>query len=128
MGKKTVLVVSRHPHLEDVRKRILEEAGYQVISIRTPGEVEQACRNNKLDLALIGYSLTRAEKSRIACEAITFCKCPILELWDREPPQRQEDQVPIFDHFSLRPDDFLDRVKALLGQDVPSSPIPADSH
>ena len=116
MGKKTVLVVSRHPHLEDVRKRILEEAGYLVIPIRTPEEVEQACRNNKLDLALIGYSLTRYEKRRIANEVINLCKCPVLELWDREPPQRREDQLPIFDHFSLRPDDFLETVNAIFGQ------------
>ena len=126
MGKKTVLVVSRHPHLEDVRKRILEEASYLEVSVRTPEAVEQACRNNKPDLVLIGYSLTPSEKRCIASEAVTFCKCPILELWDREPPQRREEQIPIFDHFSLRPDDFLDRVKALLVQDVPSSPSPAD--
>ena len=119
MDKRTVLVVSRHPHLEDVRKRILEEAGYLVISIRTPEEIQQACRNNMPDLALIGYSLTQAEKRRVANAAITFCKCPILELWDREPPQRREDQHPILDHYSLRPDDFLDRVNALFEQDVP---------
>jgi DNA-binding NarL/FixJ family response regulator len=115
MCKKTVLVASRHPHLEDVRKRILEEAGYQVISIRSPEEIEEACRNHKLDLVLIGYSLTQAEKRRIAAEAIS-CKCPVLELWDREPPRRREDQHPIADHFSLRPDDFLDAVNDILGR------------
>jgi DNA-binding response OmpR family regulator len=95
--KKTVLVASRHPHLADVRKRVLEQAGYQVVSIREPEPVEEACRKHKISLVLIGYSLTPAEKRRIAAEAISFCKCPILELWDREPPQLRTGQ-PIFDH------------------------------
>src|ERR1700731_437139 len=90
--KKTVLVVSRHPHLADVRKRVLEQAGYKVVSISEPEAIEEACRNHKIGLVLIGYSLTPAEKRRIADEAIAFCKCPILELWDREPPQLRTGQ------------------------------------
>lgn len=43
MAKKTVLVASRHPHLEDVRRRVLEEAGYQVVAIRDPEQIEEAC-------------------------------------------------------------------------------------
>src|SRR5581483_4691292 len=85
--KKTVLVASRHPHLEDVRKRVLEQAGYLVIAIRDPEHIEEACKGHKIDLTLIGYSVTSAEKHRIAAEAMKFCKCPILEPWDREPPQ-----------------------------------------
>jgi CheY-like chemotaxis protein len=114
MDKKTVLVVSRHPHLEDVRKRILEEAGYQVIPIRSPEQVEEACKKHKIALALIGYSLTPSEKRRIAAEAITSCKCPILELWDCEPPRVRIDPR-IFDHYSLTPEDFLDKVNTILG-------------
>jgi hypothetical protein len=115
MNKKTVLVASRHPHLEDVRKRVLEQAGYEVITIRSPEEVEATCKNHKIDLAVIGYSVTPAEKSRIAAEAIAFCECPILELWDRHPPQRRYEH-PVFDHFSLRPGDFLDTVNSILGR------------
>jgi hypothetical protein len=114
MDKKTVLVVSRHPHLEDVRKHILEEAGYQVITIRNPEQAEEACKNNKIDLAVIGYSVTPAEKRLIAAEAIKFCKCPILELWDREPPQLRGPGDLIFDHFSLQPEDFLKTVHSIL--------------
>ena len=116
--KKQVLVVSRHPHLEDVRKRILEEAGYEVISIRNPEQVEQACKNHKPDLALVGYSLTPAEKRRIAVEALAFCKCPILELWDREPPRVRIDPR-ISDHYSLTPEDFLDAVNRILRRNLP---------
>jgi len=111
--KKTVLVASRHPHLEDVRKRVLEQAGYRVMAIRNPEEVEEACKNHKIDLALVGYSVTSAEKQRIAAEAMRLCKCPILELWDREPPQIRG-EGSIFDHFSLTAEDFLGKVNSIL--------------
>ncbi len=113
MDKKTVLVVSRHPHLADVRKRVLEQAGYEVVPIREPEALKEECRNHKISLVLVGYSLTPAEKRRIAAEAMTFCKCPILELWDREPPRVRIDHR-IFDHYSLTPEDFLDTVNAIL--------------
>jgi len=111
--KKTVLVVSRHPHLEDVRKHVLEEAGYQVITIRNPEQVEEAGKNHKIDLAVIGYSVTAAEKRLIAAECVMFCKCPILELWDREPPQIRGGSDHVFDHFSLQPEDFLKTVHSI---------------
>jgi CheY-like chemotaxis protein len=115
--KKTVLVASRHPHLEDVRKRVLEQAGYRVISVRNPEQVAEACKNEKIDLAVIGYSVATAEKRLIAAEALMFCKCPILELWDRQPPQLRGGG-PISDHFSLTPEDFLDTVNSILGRSI----------
>jgi hypothetical protein len=117
MHKKTVLVASRHPYLEDVRKRVLEHVGYEVVTIRNPEEVEGVCKNHKIALVVMGYSITTGEKDRIATEAITFCKCPILDLWDRHPPQRRH--YPVFDHFSLTPDDFLEAVNSILR--LPSS-------
>ena len=113
MDKKTVLVVSRHPHLSDVRKKVLEDAGYNVVSVAAPEPIEEACRNHKISMVLVGYSLTPAEKRRVAAEAIACCKCPILELWDQEPPRVRIDPR-IFDHYSLTPEDFLDRVNAIL--------------
>jgi len=114
MDKKTVLVASRHPHLEDVRKRVLEHAGYEVVTIRNPEQVEETCKNHKIHLAVIGYSVTTAEKDRIASDIIASCRCPILELWDRHPPQRRH--YPVFDHFSLTPEDFLGKVDSILGR------------
>jgi hypothetical protein len=114
MDKKIVLVVSRHPHLSDVRKKVLEQAGYEVVSISEPEPLEQACQNHKISLVLVGYSLTPAEKRRIAAEAIKFCKCPILELWNSEPPRVRIDHR-IFDHYSLTPEDFIETVQSLLG-------------
>jgi CheY-like chemotaxis protein len=113
--KKTVMVASRHPHLQDVRKRVLEQAGYQVINIRTPEEVEEACKNHKIDLAVIGYSIATAHKPLIAAEVLKFCKCPIVELWDREPPRLRRVEGSVFDHFSLTPEDFLQAVQSILG-------------
>ena len=109
-----MLVVSRHPHLEDVRKRVLEDAGYHVIAIRTPEQVEEACKDCKIDLAVIGYSVAPAEKRLIAAKVSMFCKCPILELWDREPPQIRGGSDHVFDHFSLQPGDFLKTVHSIL--------------
>jgi CheY-like chemotaxis protein len=114
MDKKTVLVVSRHPELADVRKQVLEEAGFEVVSIRAPESIEEVCRNHKIALVLIGYSLTPVEKRRVAAEAITFCKCPIVELWESEPPRVRIDHS-IYDHYSLTPKDFLQTVQSLLG-------------
>lgn len=47
MDKKTVLVVSRHPHLSDVRKKVLEQAGYEVVSISEPEPLEKSCQDHK---------------------------------------------------------------------------------
>ena len=88
MNKRTVLVASRHPHLEDVRRHVLEQAGYEVLTIREPEELPEICKNRRIDLAVIGYSITTAEKDRIANEIMASCDCPILELWDRYPPHR----------------------------------------
>src|SRR3984885_6316577 len=114
MDKKTVLIVSRHPELADVRKHVLEQAGFEVVPINEPKSLEEACRNHKISLVLVGYSLTPAEKRRVTAEAITFCKCPILELWDSEPPRVRMDHR-IFDHYSRTPEDFLQTVQSLLG-------------
>jgi DNA-binding response OmpR family regulator len=111
--RKQVLVVSRHPHLSDVRKKVLEQAGYGVVSICEPESLEEACKNHKISMVLVGFSLTPAEKRRVVAEAMAFCSCPILELWDREPPRVRIDHR-IFDHYSLTPEDFLDTVNTIL--------------
>jgi hypothetical protein len=82
--------------------------------MRNPEQVEETCKNHKIDLAVIGYSVTTAEKNRIASDITASCGCPILELWDRHPPQRRH--YPVFDHFSLTPEDFLDKIDFILGR------------
>jgi DNA-binding response OmpR family regulator len=108
-----VLVVSRHPDLSDVRKKVLEDAGYNVVSVTAAEPIEEACRSHQINLVLVGYSVTPTEKRRVAAEALSCCKCPILEMWDREPPRVRMD-LRIYDHYSLTPEDFLDTVKTIL--------------
>jgi hypothetical protein len=47
-----------------------------VITIRNPEQVEESCKQYKIDLAVIGYSLTTGEKRLIAAEALMFASVP----------------------------------------------------
>jgi CheY-like chemotaxis protein len=110
---KTVLVASHDPELADVRKHLLEGAGYRVISASSLPEITAACKNNKLHLVLIGHSLPPSEKRRVCAEAREHCKVPILELYNGKPPAL----VPasyIHQHDSLVAEDFIEAVNALL--------------
>ena len=112
-SKQTILVASRDPDLADVRKRVLEQAGYAVIGASTHLDIVAACTGSKLDLVLIGYSLPPAEKHRIAFEVRQHCKIPVLELHNSSPPTL-EPQPYVVQHHSHAPDDFLDAVNAIL--------------
>ena len=109
-----MLVASRHPYLEDVHKGVLEEAGYQVLTMRYPEQLEGVCKGRSIDLVVVGYSITKAERDRIAQEMLASCDCPILELWDRHPPQPR--YYPVNDYFARSPEDFLDRVDTILAR------------
>jgi CheY-like chemotaxis protein len=111
---RTILVASHDPHLADVRKRVLEDAGYQVIAASSILEVRKGCRTNKIHLVVIGYSLPPSEKRRVCIEARECCKARILELFKTEPPNLTPETY-IFQHHVEAPDDFLQAVKAILG-------------
>jgi CheY-like chemotaxis protein len=67
--QKTVLVASRDPRLMDVRKHVLEDAGYRVILASNIHEVSDACQG-KIDLVLIGYSLrTTGKMPGVGCRS-----------------------------------------------------------
>jgi DNA-binding response OmpR family regulator len=70
--QKKILVVSEDLHLADVRKDILEEAGFEVLSAHNFKEVQDACKK-KPDLVMIGYSLRPAEKRRVWYEVREHC-------------------------------------------------------
>jgi len=57
--KGKILVVSHDPNLADVRKRILEAAGYSVLEAATDQAIEEACCNDSISLIILGYSLGR---------------------------------------------------------------------
>jgi DNA-binding response OmpR family regulator len=108
--KQKILVVSHDPHLSNVRKAILEAAGFQVSSASNLKAVSEACEKNP-DLVMIGYSLPSAAKQRVWAEVRDRCKCPILELHqDKEPSLRSD----AFCHYAVRLDDFLAAVRRVL--------------
>ena len=110
--KPKIIVASHDPVLADVRKQLLESAGFYVIPVTDSPTVEELCRKHKVKLIMLGYSLPPAEKRRIWHSARTKCNAPILELYHKGKPELVEQNV--FSHEAQRSDDFLDRVQQLL--------------
>jgi CheY-like chemotaxis protein len=108
--KHRIMVVSHDPHLADVRKALLEAAGFQVVSASNLKAVQEGCEGDP-HLVMIGYSLPPAEKRRVWTEVRARCSCPILELHKDEEPTLSANA---FFHYAARPDDFLAAVRRLL--------------
>jgi DNA-binding response OmpR family regulator len=106
-----ILVVSRDPGLADVRKRLLEDAGYKVIAATSESAISDLCQKQKPRLVLIGYSLAPAAKRKVWDEARKKCKVPILELHRENGPELMP---PAYFHHSEKPDDFLTTVQKIL--------------
>jgi DNA-binding response OmpR family regulator len=109
-GAARIMVVSHDPHLGDVRKAILEAAGFQVVAASNIKEVQEACQKDP-QLVMIGYSLPPAAKRQVWAEVRERCKAPILELHKNEEPPIMADA---FFHHVDRPDDFLVAVLCIL--------------
>lgn len=105
-------MVSRDPRLADVRKSILEHAGFAVIAATDDSSIEEACRMAGVRLIMLGYSLSPADKRRVWAAAKAHCNIPILELHHRADPELVEQNV--FAHASEQPDDFIDSVRDIL--------------
>ena len=106
-----ILVVSHDPTLADVRKAVLERAGFKVIAATSDSEISDICRRTKPRLVMIGYSLAPAAKRRVWDEARKTCKVPILELHRNNSPELMP---PAFFHEAQTPDDFLVAVQKIL--------------
>jgi DNA-binding response OmpR family regulator len=113
-ARRKIMVVSHDPHLADVRKDILEKAGFEVLSAHNFKDVQDACEKNP-DLVMIGYSLPPAEKRRVWAEIREKCNVPILELHETQEPSLIADT---FFHQATAPDDFLSAVKRILNEAV----------
>ena len=115
MGRRrqAILVVSSNPGLADVRKQVLEAAGYKVLAASNLPAVTDACRNEKIDLIMLGYSLPPAERRRVWVEARQHCKAPILELYEGDRAELME-ETNTFVHESHTPGDFLEAAEAIL--------------
>ena len=110
--KPKIIVASHDPSLADVRKRVLENAGFYVIPVSDSPAVEKLCSKHKVQLIMLGYSLPPDQKRKIWHSARKKCNAPILELHQKGKPELLEQNV--FFHEAHRPDDFLDRVQELL--------------
>src|SRR2546421_7853457 len=114
--RHSVLVASRDPKLADVRKTVLEDAGFEVILVADLNDLRDACEKQKIGLIMIGYSLPPSEKRRIWDTARELCKVPILELYENGKPELIESHA-LFTHESRTPEDFLDAVLKILDSD-----------
>lgn len=102
--KDKILVVSHDPGLADVRRKVLENAGFEVLAAGDPNAIQRACAAHKPRLVMIGYSLLPSEKRRVWAAVKEHCAVPVLELHKKKGPELLS---PAFFHESLVPDDFL---------------------
>ena len=113
-GKAKILIVSRDLNLAEVRKQILEAAGYSVLEASTDQAVEEACSHAGISLIMLGYSLEPSMKRRVWAASRRYCDVPILELHYGGRPELVERNV--FAHESQKADDFLHAVADLLSK------------
>jgi DNA-binding NtrC family response regulator len=71
-----IMVVSHDPKLGDVRKAVLEAAGFQVLAVSNIKEVKAACQKCP-QLVMIGYSLPSSAKRQVWAE--------VSDLWHPWP-------------------------------------------
>jgi DNA-binding response OmpR family regulator len=111
--KKTILVASLDPALADVRKHVLEAAGYRVVVAMNIEEVINGFRDETIDLVMIGYSLPPAEKRRVWAHARDCGEIPVLEL-SKSGTSELLDETRTHTHHAQTPEDFLEAVRSIL--------------
>jgi DNA-binding response OmpR family regulator len=112
--KDKILVVSHDRRLADVRRKVLEEAGFEVLSAASdPTAIQATCADHKPRLVMIGHSLLPSEKRRVWAAVKEHCEAPVLELHQKKGPELMSTD---FSHESLAPDDFLRAVMKILGR------------
>ncbi|HEY2169887.1 MAG TPA: hypothetical protein VGJ30_09710 [Candidatus Angelobacter sp.] len=110
--KDKILVISRDPGLADVRRKVLEKAGFEVLAASDSTAIQPACAVHKPRLVMVGYSLLPSEKRRVWAAVKEYCEVPVLELHRKKGPELMS---PAFFHESMTPDDFLKTVMKILG-------------
>ena len=106
-----ILVVSHDPRLADVRRKVLESAGFEVLAATDSQTVNRTCAEHNPRLVMVGHSLLPAEKRRVCVEVREHCNIPILELHEESGPELMEAG---FFHQSSTPHDFLRTVMRIL--------------
>lgn len=103
-------MVSRNPKLAEIRKRVLEGAGFTVIAATDESAVEPACSNG-VELIMLGYSVTPSNKRRVWAKSRECGNVPIMELHQGGKPELLERHV--FARESKRAHEFLKAVRKL---------------
>jgi DNA-binding response OmpR family regulator len=111
--KEKILVVSHDPGLADVRRNVLEKAGFEVLTASDSTAIQPACAIHKPRLVMIGYSLLPSEKRQVWAAVKEHCDVPVLELHRENGPELMS---PTFFHESMAPDDFLAAVMKILSR------------
>ncbi|HEY2359751.1 MAG TPA: hypothetical protein VGK36_01445 [Candidatus Angelobacter sp.] len=111
--KDKILVISRDPRLADVRRRVLENAGFKVLAASDSTAIRAECEMHKPRLVMMGYSLPPSEKRRVWAAVKEHCGVPVLELHKESGPELMS---PAFFHQALAPDDFLAAVMKILSR------------
>jgi CheY-like chemotaxis protein len=119
--KDKILVVSQDPGLADVRRKVLEKAGFEVLAASDSTAIPAACAVHKPKLVMLGYSLLPSEKRRVWAAVKQYCDVPVLELHRKKRPELMS---PAFFHESAAPDDFLSTVIKVLGSGQQSNNKP----
>jgi DNA-binding response OmpR family regulator len=80
--KQIVLVASRDPKQAAIRKNLLEQAGFQVLSALDFSAVEEGCSERRVAGVVIGWSVPADEKRRVwsTVRAVCGSNVPVLEL------------------------------------------------
>jgi len=79
-GERRILSVSYDEALLMTRQMLLEQAGFRVTSALGFSEGMENCRAGTFNLAIIGHSIPRKDKSELIREAKKHCNCPVLSI------------------------------------------------
>lgn len=115
--RKTILIASSDSALLQWKTQVLKCAGYAVITARSIEQVSHKCRRQKIDLLLLGSSLSPAEKRRFWVEARSMCQSPILELHGTGDPELMDEIRTHTQAISPAASDLVDAVRTLLDQE-----------
>ncbi len=109
-----IIVASSDPELADDRRRVLESAGYSVLSVNDVHGVRKACREHPIALVIFGFSVDPASKRHMWAAVKQACDRsmpPILELDNGAPPVLTDSHRY---HLEV-PEDLIGAVEAILG-------------
>lgn len=88
-----LLMITKPLALLQVRKNVLEIAGFTVVPATDLREVQEACAKNEFELAIIGHWFSRKEKKNMCQHIVASCRdTQILELFEAAP------DIPEADH------------------------------